>query len=289
MSTLSLGPVGIALNVSADDTYLKEAAEAEQLGYSAIWLPGGQIDSLGRIAKIVGATRSVPVIPGIISLDVYPAAAVAALYAQLQASAPDRFVAGLGGPQHTRPLRPLGDYLDELDRAEPPVPAGRRILAALGPRKLELARDRAAGAVALLVTPGYTRQARRLLGGQPTLIINQMMVLDRDAARARQAARAPLSFLSGVSGYPANFARMGFTDRDIADLSDRLVDELVIWGSADQITARVREHLEAGADQVALTVLNSGGQPGPIDVARELAGRLPDSLRPEHDGGNGIR
>lgn len=275
MSTLSLGPVGIALNVSADDTYLKEAAEAEQLGYSAIWLPGGQIDSLGRIAKIVGATRSVPVIPGIISLDVYPAAAVAALYAQLQASAPDRFVAGLGGPQHTRPLRPLGDYLDELDRAEPPVPAGRRILAALGPRKLELARDRAAGAVALLVTPGYTRQARRLLGGQPTLIINQMMVLDRDAARARQAARAPLSFLSGVSGYPANFARMGFTDRDIADLSDRLVDELVIWGSADQITARVREHLEAGADQVALTVLNSGGQPGPIDVARELAGRLP--------------
>jgi probable F420-dependent oxidoreductase len=289
MSTLSLGPVGIALNVSADDTYLKEAAEAEQLGYSAIWLPGGQIDSLGRIAKIVGATRSVPVIPGIISLDVYPAAAVAALYAQLQASAPDRFVAGLGGPQHTRPLRPLGDYLDELDRAEPPVPAGRRILAALGPRKLELARDRAAGAVALLVTPGYTRQARRLLGGQPTLIINQMMVLDRDAARARQAARAPLSFLSGVSGYPANFARMGFTDRDIADLSDRLVDELVIWGSADQITARVREHLEAGADQVALTVLNSGGQPGPIDVARELAGRLPGGLRPGHDGVDGIR
>jgi probable F420-dependent oxidoreductase len=289
MSTLSLGPVGIALNVSADDTYLKEAAEAEQLGYSAIWLPGGQIDSLGRIAKIVGATRSVPVIPGIISLDVYPAAAVAALYAQLQASAPDRFVAGLGGPQHTRPLRPLGDYLDELDRAEPPVPAGRRILAALGPRKLELARDRAAGAVALLVTPGYTRQARRLLGGQPTLIINQMVVLDRDAARARKAARAPLSFLSGVSGYPANFARMGFTDRDIADLSDRLVDELVIWGSADQITARVREHLEAGADQVALTVLNSGGQPGPIDVARELAGRLPGGLRPGHDGVDGIR
>src|SRR5450432_2993158 len=141
MSKLSLGPVGITLNVSADDTYLREAAEAEKLGYSAIWLPGGQIDSLDRIARIVGATRSVPVVPAVIQL-----------YAQLQASAPGRFVVGLGGPQQPRPLGPLGEYLDELDRAEPPVPAGRRILAALGPRKLELARERAAGAVALLVT-----------------------------------------------------------------------------------------------------------------------------------------
>ncbi len=217
MSKLSLGPVGIALNVSADDTYLKEAAEAEELGYSAIWLPGGQIDSLDRIAKIVGATRRCPVVPGHHLPGCLPGRRGRALYAQLQASAPDRFVVGLGGPQQPRPLRPLNDYLDELDRAEPPVPAGRRILAALGPRKLELARDRAAGAVALLVTPAYTRQARRVLGGQSTLIINQMLVLDTDAARARQAARVPLSFLSGVSGYRANFARMGFTDRDIAE------------------------------------------------------------------------
>jgi probable F420-dependent oxidoreductase len=275
MSKLSLGPVGMALNVSADDSYLKEAAEVEQLGYSAIWLPGGQIDRLDRIARIVGATTSVPVIPGIIPLDVYPAAAVAQLYAQLQASAPDRFIAGLGGPQRPRPLRPLNDYLDELDRAAPPVPAGRRILAALGPRKLELARDRAAGAVPLLVTPAYTRQARRILGDESTLIISQMLVLDTDAARARQAARRPLSFLSAVLGYQASFARMGFTDRDIADLSDRLVDELVIWGSADRIMARISEHLDAGADQVALTVLSQDGQPGPIEVARELANSLP--------------
>lgn len=275
MSKLSLGPVGMALNVSDDDSYLKEAAEIEQLGYAAIWLPGGQIDRLDRIARIVGATTSVPVIPGIIPLDVYPAAAVVQLYAQLQASAPDRFIAGLGGPQRPRPLRALNDYLDELDRATPPVPAGRRILAALGPRKLELARDRAAGAVPLLVTPAYTRQARRILGDESTLIISQMLVLDTDAARARQAARLPVNFLSGVPGYQASFARMGFTDRDIADLSDRLVDELVIWGNTDRITARISEHLDAGADQVALTVLSQDGQPGPIEVARELANSLP--------------
>jgi len=274
MSKLSLGPVGITLNVSADDTYLKEAAEAEELGYSAIWLPGGQIDSLDRIAKIVGATASVPVVPGIIPLDVYRAAEVAALYAQLQASAPDRFVVGLGGPQQPRPLGPLGDYLDELDHAKPPVVAGRRILAALGPRKLELARDRAAGAVALLVTPAYTRQARRVLGDQPTLVISQMLVLDTDAARARQAARVPLSFLSGVSGYRANFARMGFTDRDVADLSDRLVDELVIWGDPATVAARLREFRDAGADHIALHVRHEAGQPAPLAAARQLAPAL---------------
>ena len=275
MSKLRLGPVGMALNVSADDTYLKEAAELEELGYSTIWLPGGQIDRLDRIAAIIQATTSVPVASAIIPVDVYEPAAVRQLYAELQAGAPDRFIAGLGGPQRSRPLGPLSDYLDELDRGDPPVPAGRRILAALGPRKLELARDRAAGAVPLLVTPAYTRQARRILGPGSTLIISQMLVLDTDAARAREAARGPLSFLSGIRGYRANFARMGFADSDIAGLSDRMVDDLVVWGSADAVTARVREHLDAGADQVALTVLNPGGQPGPIEVARALAGRFP--------------
>ncbi len=275
MSELGLGPVGVALNVSADDACLREAAELEELGYSALWLPGGQIDRLGRIAEIVRATRSVPVASGIISLDVYPPAAVIGLHAELEASAPGRFLVGLGGPQKPRPLRALNDYLDRLDQGAPPVPAGRRILAALGPRKLELARARSAGAVALLVTPAYTKHARGILGEDPTLIISQMIVLDTDATRARATGRTPLRFLSGVSGYRANFARMGFTGSDIASLSDRLVDELVAWGDIAAITARIREHLDAGADQVALTILSQGGQPRPVDAARELAGHLP--------------
>jgi len=193
---------------------------------------------------------------------------------ELQASTPDRFVAGLGGPQKPRPLQALNDYLDQLDHAEPPVPASRRILAALGPRKLELARDRSAGAILQLVTPACTQQARHVLGGQSTLVINQMVVLDTDATRARETARAPLRFLSGINGYRASFARMGFTDSDIAGLSDRLIDDLVTWGSADTITTRVSEHLEAGADQVALTIVGQGEQLRPIEVARELAGPL---------------
>lgn len=197
-----------------------------------------------------------------------------ALYADLQATAPDRFIIGLGGPQQPRALHLLRAYLDELDGAEPPVPVERRMLAALGPRKLALARDRCAGAIALLVTPDYTTEARRILGPNPALVIDQMVVLDTDEARARETARGPLRFLSGVGGYVANFARMGFAETDIAELNDRLVDELVAWGDADTVAARVREHLAAGADHVVLGVLNEADQPGPIEVARQLASRL---------------
>lgn len=272
MSKLDLGPVGVALTVSG--TYLDQAAELEQLGYSALWLPGGQIDDLNRLAEIIRATTAVPVGSAIISLDVYPPGMVADLYAELRASVPGRLVAGLGGPQQPRPLPALIDYLDRLDRAEPPVPAQRRMLAALGPRKLELARDRSAGAILLLVTPAYTSAARRILGDDSTLVIDQMIVLDTDATRARQTARRPLRFLSGLPGYRASFARMGFTDGDIADLSDALVDQLVIWGDANMIAARIGQYRQAGADHVMLHVLTEGGQPGPIEVARQLAGSL---------------
>jgi probable F420-dependent oxidoreductase len=271
MDRMALGPVGIALNVSADGSHLSEAAELEKLGYAAIWLPGGQIDRLDRIEAVIAATSSVPVGSAIIPVDRYPPEAVAALYARV----PGRFIVGLGGPQQPRPLRGLNDYLERLDQAEPPVPAGARILAALGPRKLELAASRAAGAIPLLVTPAYTAWARGIVGEPSTLVINQMVVLDTDAARARETARGPLRFLAGVSGYRAGFARMGFAAADIDALSDHLVDELVTWGSAADIAARVSEHLEAGADQVALTVLSRDGQPGLAPAARLLADALP--------------
>lgn len=270
MSRLELGPLGIGLSVDAAGAHRDAAAELEQLGYSTIWIPGGQLDSLDRIREVIAATRSVTVVPGIIPIDVYPADEVARLHAELARTAAGRFVVGLGGPQQPRPMRPLGRYLDRLDAADPPVPAGRRIVAALGPRKLALARDRAAGAVSLLVNAGYTAQARAVLGVQPVLVVNQFVVLDADAERARQRARGPLGFLSGVAGYRETWARLGFTAAEIDGLADRLVDELVAWGEPATIVERVRAHRAAGADQVVLSVLDDD----PMPVARVLAGAL---------------
>jgi probable F420-dependent oxidoreductase len=277
MGKLGLGALGVALNVSG--SYLDEAAELEGLGYSAIWLPGGQIDNLGRLADVIVATRTARVGSAIIPADVYPPDLVSRFWADLEETAPGRLVAGLGGPQQPRPLRAVNRYLDQLDQAEPPLPRQRRLLAALGPRKLQLARDRCAGAILLLVTPNYIGAARRILGEQPSLVVDQMLVADTDPARARQTARRPLRFLSGLPGYAASFTRMGFTDTDIAELTDRLVDELIIWGDADTIATRIRRQRQAGADHVILHVLAEDGQPGAAEVARRLAGRLP-SLAP---------
>jgi len=278
MSKLDLGSIGMTVQVLADGRHLDEAAALERLGYTAIWLRGGQIDDLSRIAEVVDATTAVPVVPGIIPVGVYPPGEVTRLHAELQARAPGRFIAGLGGPQVPRPLRPLHDYLDQLDQGNPPVPASRRILAALGPRKLEIARERAAGAVLLLVTPDYTRTARRILGPEAALVVSQMVVLQTDPVRARETARGPLRFLSSVPGYRSSFTRMGFTGSDIDTLSDELVDRLVAWGSPATITARVNEYRQAGADHVALTVLdndNDNDHDLAIDSARQLARRLP--------------
>ncbi len=274
MTTTELGPIGIAIDIDADGAHREAAVELEALGFSTIWIPGGQLDTLDRITELIRATTTIAVAPGIIPVDVYPAAAVARRYAELEATAPGRFVVGLGGPQQPRPLAALGRYLDELDAADPPVPARRRILAALGPRKLELARDRAAGAVPLLVNAEYTALARDVLGARSTLIIDQMVVLDTDPARARETARGPLRFLTGVAGYRASFARMGFTAAEIDGCGDRLVDELVAWGDPAVIVDRVRAHRAAGADQVALAVLTDGSQPGPLAAARLLAPEL---------------
>lgn len=275
MTKLDLGRIGISVNVTDNTGFLDEAVELEKLGYSTIWVAGGQLRTLDPIAELIRGTTAIPVVPGIIPLDVYGPQQVTELYAELERTDPGRFVVGLGGPQQgSKPMLRMREFLDQLEASDPPVPVERRILAALGPRKLELARDRFAGAVPLLVTPDYTSWARGILGEQSTLVVDQVVVADADPVRARETARGLLRFLLQVGGYVENARRMGFDDTDITELSDRLVDALVVWGDADAIEARVREHLDAGADQVAINVLSDGEQPDTLAVGRTLAPRL---------------
>jgi probable F420-dependent oxidoreductase len=179
---------------------------------------------------------------------------------------------GLGAPQRPRALAALSEYLDKLDAAELPVPQERRILAAIGPRKLDIARDRLAGAVPILVTPTYTSSmARERLGPDRVLVVGQFSVLDENPTTARETARIPLRFLMTVRGHADSARRLGFNETDIGTLSDRLVDELVTWGSPTDIAAKAHEHRAAGADHVQLTVLHSGDQPASTEAARQPA------------------
>ncbi|MBY4129282.1 TIGR03620 family F420-dependent LLM class oxidoreductase [Rhodococcus fascians] len=257
MDTLGLGALGMSIDVSP--SYLDDARELESLGFTTFWLPGGQIDRLGRLADLVHATEKATVVPAILPVDVFSPEQAGGLFDEL--SGTGRFVLGLGGPQSARPLAGLRKYLDELE-----VPTDHLLLAALGPKKLEMARDRAAGAVGLLVTPDWTAQARGALG-ESTLVVDQFVVVESDPARARAEAREPLSFLATVPGYRQNFLRMGFAEADVDELSDRLVDDLVVWGSIDDIAERVAAHHAAGADHVVLAPLGASS----IDAGRALS------------------
>lgn len=270
MPTVELGRIGAVVSPDEGNAFVTVAAELDELGHQTIWLSGSQLRSLGQIAEVVRATRRARVSTSIISVDNFPSDEVAALYTGLEATGPGRFVAGLGGAHGPKPLQTLTAYLDRLGQ----VPQTARVLAALGPKMFALARERAAGALPVLVTPEHTASLRARLGADTTLAVHHLVVVETDPGRARAIARGPLGFLGRLPAYQANFHRMGFTDDEITGLADRLVDAVVPWGDADAVAAAVQAQLQAGADHVAVSVVTDGSQGEPMDAWRQLAARL---------------
>jgi probable F420-dependent oxidoreductase len=173
----------------------------------------------------------------------------------------------------------MRSYLAALDVApyhpDPALPRIPRLLAALRPPMLELARASADGALTYLVTPQHTAMARGLLGPGRLLCAEQATLLCSDPVEARRIARARVSWYFDLGNYPPSLRAQGFGDADLADEgSDRIIDELVAWGDAGAIAARVREHLAAGADHVCLQPLPTGSDLFALDALRELAQAL---------------
>ncbi len=268
---IELGRIGIWRHATGLTPEL--AAEAEALGYGAIWIGGSPGGDLGLAEQLLDATDHIAVATGIVNVWKDDAATVGASYHRIAARYPGRFLLGLGigHPEATReyrqPYATLVSYLDELDDLG--VPAEARVLAALGPKVLALSARRAAGAHPYLVTPEYTRQARQVLGAGPLLAPEQKVVLETDPERARAIGRPRVEkpYL-GLSNYLANLRRLGWTDADLADGgSDRLIDALVLHGDAEAIGRGITAHLDAGADHVAIQVLG----PEPLTALRALA------------------
>ncbi|WP_329264315.1 TIGR03620 family F420-dependent LLM class oxidoreductase [Streptomyces pseudovenezuelae] len=235
------------------------AAELEDLRFGAIWLGGSS--SAANAAPLLEATSRIVVGTSIQSIWDHEAKAAAASFTDLNAAHAGRFALGLGvshaklAEQYRRPYSALVAYLDALDEAG--VPAEGRALAALGPRTIELARDRAAGSIPYLITADQTARSRELLGEGPLLAPELKVVLESDPARARALARGALAVYLGLPNYTNNFLRNGFTEDDLKDGgSDRLVDAVFAWGTDDRIRARVDEFIEAGADHVALQIVD---------------------------------
>jgi probable F420-dependent oxidoreductase len=269
VARIDLGRFGAVVSPANAD-FVDQAVQLEGLGFSTIWLTGGPMSHLGQVSEVVQATSTARVATGIISVDRFPTADVAELYAELEGMAPGRFVVGLGGAHGADPLGTLNGYLDELES----VPVSRRVLAALGPRMLRLARDRASGAFPVLITADYAGQARAVLGDDTTLAVEQLVVLETDPERARRIAHQPLDFLGRLPGYQASFRRQGFSEEEVETLGDPLVDGLIAWGDDGAVVGRATALEDAGAEHVAFSVLSEGAGL-PLAQWRALAAALP--------------
>ncbi len=265
-------------------------ASFESLGFGAVWV--GEAtgkEALTHSALLLAGGRRIVVATGIASIWARDPMAMANGARTLAEAYPDRFLLGLGVSHpflneprerpYERPFEHMRAYLEAMDRAPfagPPVEAPARVLAALGPKMLELARDRAAGAHPYFVPVEHTAFARRILGPDPLLAPEQAVVLATDADVARVVARKHTASYLALKSYSDNLRRLGWGEQDLADGgSDGLVDALVARGGVEAVVDRVRAHVDAGADHVALRILGEDPKRLPMRELRELAAALP--------------
>jgi probable F420-dependent oxidoreductase len=265
---MELGRIGVWISARAADAQLAgEAARlAEELGFGTLWLGGSP--KLEQLRPLLAASERLVVATGILNVWANEPSAVAAQYDELAREFPGRVLLGIGighpeaTSEYARPLEAMAAFLDGLDAAPTPVAAGQRCLAALGPRMLDLSRERSLGSHTYFVPVTHTRAARERLGATALLAVELACVLDDDDARARKAARVYADFYLALSNYASNLRRHGFGAGDLADGgSERLLDALVPRGSAEVVAALAREHLDAGASHVCLQPVGVDGLP----------------------------
>lgn len=252
------------------------AQKVEALGYRTLWMP----ESRGRnvlvnSAWMLASTSRLNIATGIANIYARDAMAMANAQRGLAEQSGGRFLLGLGvshvpmvtalrGHAYGKPVATMRAYLAAMKAAPyaapPPAVAPKTVLAALGPKMLELARDAADGAHPYNVTPQHTAEARRILGPGKLLCPEIMILLETDPAKARQVARANLAHYFALENYVSNWRRLGYSDADLAgNGSDRFIDDMVAWGDVGQIRQRIEQHLTAGADHVCVQALNPDG------------------------------
>lgn len=293
---MDIGRVGIwtgQFDYQPARTVAEAAAEVEELGFSALWTgeaAGREI--MAVCGLLLAATSRLIIASGIANIWARDAMAMAAGQATLAEAYPERFLLGIGvshaplieGPRghvYRQPLAAMRTYLEAMTSGAAryrAVQASSRpltVLAALGPRMLQLSTDHADGAHTYFVPPEHTAQARAILGSDRLLVPEQAVVLERDPALAREIARRHTGAYLRLPNYVRNLQRLGFSEEDTTGGgSDRLVDAIVAWGGEEEIVGRVRAHQDAGADHVAVQVLDPDPRGLPRAQWRALAPAL---------------
>jgi probable F420-dependent oxidoreductase len=244
-----------------------EAARAvEEAGLGTLWMGGSP--RLEEMRPLLEGSEKLVVGTSIVNIWGYDPADLVAEYAALEADFPGRLCVGIGvgHPEATsdyrRPLTNLEAFLDGIDAAERPIPTDRRIIAALGPKMLAMSAHRSLGTIPYFTSVDHTRSARETVGPDALVIPEIACVIDEDVERARATAREYASLYLGLSNYTNALLAHGFERADIEDGgSDRLIDHVIPHGSAAEVAAAARAHIEAGADHVALQSLGGDGVP----------------------------
>ncbi len=253
------------------------AADLDALGYGALWIPGGIDDTvLTSVDLLLSATNRITICTGIINIWKQTPADVAAWWQGQSAQRQARTLLGIGishapiiGAEWGKPVAKMREWLDGADTAG--LPRDALCIAALGPKMVELSGKRTAGAHPYLIDPAHTKGAREILGPGKVLAPEQGVVLESDPAKARELARGALAHYRNLPNYCNSWTRLGYTEDEIANLSDRFIDGIFGWGSAEQIAARVKQHHDAGADHVCIQAINAGGLDGVRQDWRDLA------------------
>jgi probable F420-dependent oxidoreductase len=255
----------------------EQLRDIEALGYGAIWAGGSPPAELSWVEPILEQTEKLQLATGIVNIWSAAAEPVAESFHRIDKAYPGRFLLGIGvghpeaNQEFRKPIDALSEYLDKLD--ENGVPKDRIVVAALGPKVLKLSADRSAGAHPYLTTPEHSAEARKVIGPSAFLAPEHKVVLTTDAEKARATGRKALEIYLQLANYLNSWKRLGFTDEDVAKPgSDRLVDAVVAYGTPEAIAARLKEHLTAGADHVAVQVLS--GPDKLVPALAELAGPL---------------
>jgi probable F420-dependent oxidoreductase len=269
---MDIGKIGIwfFLDAMTAPESAQFAQTVEKAGYKALWIP----EAVGRepfahATYLLDHTERLSIATGIANIWARDAITMAAASKTVAELSGGRFVLGIGvshkplvlnlrGHSYEKPYSYMKDYLPKMKsalyRAPEPKEEVPIVLAALHPKMLALCAEQTQGTHTYFVPPEHTAKVRAQIGPKPWICTAQAVILEKDATKARTMARQYMkTYVPRLPNYTNNLKALGYGDAEFANgCSDRLVDDIVAWGSEEKIRDRINAHLKAGATHVCL-------------------------------------